>query len=156
MREQPLVFRIMIVDDNPDDLDLIAEAIKETELPLELIPFTKGEAAFDYLVGGGQVDLVISDLNMPRVSGVDLLSRIAAEPAWSHIALALTSSSSQGMLPAHLTGQIQVPYLFKSSEWSGYLRLVREIHQTLVSRGQRPGRNADGQHLAARMQTPSS
>ena len=154
MSEQRLAFRIMIVDDNPDDLDLIGEAIKETGLPLELIAFTKGEAAFAYLCQGRPVDLVISDLNMPRVSGIDLLTRIAAEPSLSHIPLALTSSSSQGRLPAHLTEQMQVPYLFKSAEWSGYLRLAREIYQTLSSRGQRTGRNADAQHLATLMRTP--
>ena len=156
MKEHNHIFRIIIVDDNADDIDLLGEAVKEVNLPLEIVPFTDGAQAFDYLRQGHSADLVIADVNMPLISGIELLNKISKDPTLSQVQLALTSGSSQGKLPASITDGASFPYLCKSPDWSGYLRLAREIYDCLLSRGHDSGKTANAKPLVSLMRRSST
>lgn len=73
----PAPQRVVVVDDNPDDRELLT-AIVQTALPdAELRVFESGIQAL-VAIGHTSADLVITDLNMPHMDGAEMLRQLAA------------------------------------------------------------------------------
>jgi two-component system, chemotaxis family, response regulator Rcp1 len=67
---------ILLVEDNPGDIRLVVEALKSCEIPAELTVAADGEKALALLREEVvKPDLVILDLNIPKVSGISLLEQ---------------------------------------------------------------------------------
>ena len=67
--------RIFICDDEPDIIELIATLLELEFDEIEIDKFDNSEQGLEYLKNGGQeYSLIISDLNMPGVSGVDIFN----------------------------------------------------------------------------------
>lgn len=73
--EAPVCRRVMLVDDELENLDVLA-AVLEGEW--EIFVASSGEQALEMLHSTGPVDLLIADQRMPGISGVELLARVAA------------------------------------------------------------------------------
>lgn len=93
---------ILIVEDNPGDLLLMTEALKEIRLRYRLNCATDGEAAMAYLTGkngfaGSPVpDLIVLDLNLPKKDGREVLREIKANKDLKLIpVIVLTTSSDE-------------------------------------------------------------
>lgn len=68
---------IVIVDDDADDQELYAEAIRDIGVPNEIRFFDGGQPAIDYLyTTGEQPFLILSDVNMPQMSGLQFKEKI--------------------------------------------------------------------------------
>lgn len=88
--------RILIADDDVDDLELIEEAIHNTEPQAELYKVTGGKAIMKYL--GEQRDedlpcLIIIDYNMPEMNGAQVLQQLNSKPRYQHIPKVMLSTS---------------------------------------------------------------
>jgi CheY-like chemotaxis protein len=89
--------QILLVEDNPGDADLVVEAVRD--FPCEVTIARDGVEAIDFLRGEGrhggapQPDLVLLDLNLPRLGGRDVLARVKEDPALKHIPFIVLSSS---------------------------------------------------------------
>jgi CheY-like chemotaxis protein len=72
------MLRITMVEDNPADSRLMVSALEQCGLPVNVVVFNTGAKALDYLLGTTPVrcDLVLLDLNLPGISGYDVLERI--------------------------------------------------------------------------------
>ncbi|HYI97333.1 MAG TPA: response regulator [Bryobacteraceae bacterium] len=76
------MLRIVVVEDNPADAQMFRIALEETGASIEIIPITDGVEALEYFAEdkAGEVlaecDLVVLDLNLPRVSGFEVLEWI--------------------------------------------------------------------------------
>lgn len=93
--------RILVAEDNPADVYLLREAIRQHGDAIELMVVSDGEEALEYLDSRGQFagspppDLFVLDLNLPRSDGSDVLRRIRELPAFADIpVVVLTSSDS--------------------------------------------------------------
>ena len=93
--------QILLVEDNPADVELLVEALEEHAVSCELLIVTNGERAaifLDEIDAGKQScpDLFILDLNLPRMSGTEILERMRGSSACQHVPVViLTSSDSQ-------------------------------------------------------------
>lgn len=68
---------IIIIEDDPDDLDLFAEVFKELNTQNEIISFQDGLTALEYLTNSGDLAfLIISDINLPKLDGFALREKI--------------------------------------------------------------------------------
>jgi len=74
------VRRVLVVDDDADTRAVLVEALNE-EPDLVAEGVDGGEEALRRLAAEGNVDLVLSDLAMPEVSGFELITRLRANPA---------------------------------------------------------------------------
>src|SRR3712207_1757180 len=101
MRSPPCV---LLVEDNPDDADLIAHAFRKAQAPHRLEMVGDGEQAIDYLTGrlpieGGEPQplpaVVLLDLKLPRQSGFAVLAWIRANPHIRHVPVVVLTSSGQ-------------------------------------------------------------
>lgn len=68
---------ILIVDDDNDDQEIYADAIKEIGIPNEIRFFASGQKALDYLLlTGEQPFIILSDVNMPLMNGIQFKEKI--------------------------------------------------------------------------------
>lgn len=88
--------RIVVFDDNAADVHLLAEALAENRMAFDLDVFDDGEQVHKYLASQKpQADLFVIDLNLPKLTGDEILFHIRQDKSLSHIpALVLTSSDS--------------------------------------------------------------
>jgi len=95
---------ILYAEDDKDDVYFMERAFKEAGLANELIVVPGGQHVKDYLTGKGKFTdreqyrmpgLVLLDLKMPGISGLELLKWIRAQPAVSTIPVVMFSSSNQ-------------------------------------------------------------
>lgn len=79
---------ILLVEDNPSDVDLTRRALKKGNIANELVVANDGQIALDYIFGTGRFTgrdtskmpaVILLDLNMPRVPGLEVLRRIRAD-----------------------------------------------------------------------------
>ena len=87
---------ILLAEDNPADVYLIEEALREHGVAFRIHVAEDGEAAINLLANDEiQPDIVLLDLNMPKRSGSVVLDRLRARPGSEHIpVIVLTSSDS--------------------------------------------------------------
>src|SRR5690242_16891562 len=88
--------RILLAEDNPADVYLIEEALREHAVPYELVLAEDGEQVLSILLQpAGKPDIILMDLNMPKRTGSEVLERMRGEPACQNIpVIVLTSSDS--------------------------------------------------------------
>jgi CheY-like chemotaxis protein len=68
---------IIIIEDDPDDLDLFNDVFKELNNPNEVIYFKDGVAALEYLTNSRvQAFIIMSDINLPKLDGFALREKI--------------------------------------------------------------------------------
>lgn len=94
--------QILLVEDNPGDVRLTVEALRNAKVANELHVVEDGEAAIDYLrqqgsyAGAPRPDIVLLDLNLPRLDGRGVLADIKSDPKLASIPiLVLTSSAAE-------------------------------------------------------------
>lgn len=93
---------ILLVEDNPGDVRLTQEAFRQANLAIDLDVVRDGEAALDYLYQRGEYEdapvpgLILLDLNLPKVDGMDVLETIKAEPELRRVpVIVLTGSGAE-------------------------------------------------------------
>ena len=68
---------IIIVEDDIDDQEMFSEVLKELNYKNEIIFFNDGQAALDFLISeSSEPFIVFSDINMPKLNGVELRKKI--------------------------------------------------------------------------------
>lgn len=99
MRTRPV--QILLVEDSPGDARLAIEALKDARILNSVHHVGDGAAALAFLkreppfAGAPHVDIVLLDLNLPKISGRDVLSAIRADKNLKKLpVIALTTSSS--------------------------------------------------------------
>ena len=97
--ERPV--EILLVDDNPGDARLATEALKDGEVESRLHTAKDGVEAIDFLRRKGgyfdapRPDLILLDLNMPRMNGRQVLAEIKEDPALKDIPVVILTGSRE-------------------------------------------------------------
>ena len=125
--------RILLVEDNEGDEFLVTDAFEHAGFPYEMEVVRNGEAALERLRGEGTYsgrpvpDLVLLDLNLPRLDGRDVLRTVKSDAQLAQVpVLVLTTSSSQSDIDT-CYGLHANAYLTKPFEVSGYESIVEAI-----------------------------
>lgn len=93
------VTEVLLVDDNPADIDLMSEALVKSKRQFHTNVVSDGAEAVSFLrrmgkyAGAPPVDLVVLDLNLPRKDGREVLSEIKADPALAQIPVVIFTTS---------------------------------------------------------------
>lgn len=90
--------RILIVEDYAPDVFLFQKALQENHVEFELTRFEDGERAMQALQKRGPdaleiPDLIILDLNVPKIDGMDILRAIRKDPTMVKVPIAILTSS---------------------------------------------------------------
>lgn len=96
--------RILLVEDNPDDEELTIEALKDSRVLNEIVVARDGAEALDYLFCTGkyaerdkatQPTLILLDLKLPKLDGLEVLKRIRSADATRLISVVILTSSKE-------------------------------------------------------------
>jgi CheY-like chemotaxis protein len=97
---------ILLVEDNEGDIVLAREALKEARIKNRITVITDGEKALEYLFcndNDRKPDLILLDMNLPKVNGLEVLAKIKADEVLKIIPVVMltTSTSEQDVLDAY-------------------------------------------------------
>jgi two-component system, chemotaxis family, response regulator Rcp1 len=90
---------ILLVEDNPGDIRLTQEILKDSKMHNNLLVANNGEEALGYLYRQGMhrnvvcPDLILLDLNLPKKGGYEVLEQIKADPELKRIPVVILTSS---------------------------------------------------------------
>jgi chemotaxis family two-component system response regulator Rcp1 len=95
------VVDLLLVEDNPGDVRLTEEALRDAGMPVHLSVATDGVEAVDFLHRRGKYkdaprpDLILLDLNLPKKNGPEVLSDIKTDPDLKRIPVLVMTTSSE-------------------------------------------------------------
>jgi two-component system, chemotaxis family, response regulator Rcp1 len=137
MRSRPV--EILLVEDNPGDARLTLEAFKEGKVINHLTVLQDGVEALDYLrrtgahTGASTPDLILLDLNLPKMDGREVLAAIKDDPVLRTIpVVVLTTSSSQDDV-TRAYGHHANCYITKPVDLDQFLRVIQSIETFWLS-----------------------
>ena len=124
---------ILLVEDNPADVDLTKEALEDAKVCTRLHVVDDGEKAIGFLCRKGQYadaprpDLILLDLNLPKKDGPQVLSEIRADPNLTHIPVVIltTSQAEEDILRTY---ELHANcYISKPVNFQQFMRVVKAI-----------------------------
>ena len=127
--------RILLVEDNERDVELTLAALEEYNLANEVVVARDGEEALDYLYQRGKysdrVDglpaVVLLDLNMPKVDGMEVLQRMKLDPVLKQVPVVMVTSSrvEQDLVRSYELGVNA--YVVKPVDFQKFIESIRQI-----------------------------
>lgn len=130
--------QILLVEDNPDDVEITRRAFRRGGVATDLHVVRDGQEALDFLFregdyGGGndtpQPDLILLDLNLPRVNGLEVLERIRASDGLSVIPVIMltVSEREEDVLDAYQLGSNA--YITKPVELERFMHAIEVLEE---------------------------
>lgn len=143
----PPPVRILLVEDDPMDIELTLDAFDEIEMKSTVHVARGGREGLDYLRGTGAYadraryplpDIILLDLKMPDVDGHAVLREVKATPGIRRLpVVVLTSSKEEGdLITSYDNGANS--YLVKPISFNGFLEVVETIAQYWLTLNVRP------------------
>lgn len=87
---------ILLVDDSPDDVELTRLSLLNNRISNPVAVARDGAEALDLLAGGGPMPvLVLLDLKLPRVNGLEVLAKMRSDPRTRRIPVVVISTSGE-------------------------------------------------------------
>ncbi|MEC5396817.1 response regulator [Uliginosibacterium sp. H1] len=138
---------ILLVEDNPDDEALTLRAFGKNRIPNEIVVARDGVDALDYLFGTGRhagrdlgimPAVVLLDLKLPRIDGLEVLRRIRADSrtALLPVVVLTTSREHQDIHEAYSLGANS--YVRKPVDFERFLQTVGQLGQYWLSLNEVP------------------
>jgi len=131
----PLRFCVLIVEDNPHDVRLTTEALRDARTSsdihvaqdgAEALAFVRREGAY---AGAPEPDLVFLDLNIPKIDGHEVLQAMKADARLRHIPVVVLSSSARDSDVERAYDEQASTYVRKPSDLDQYFTAVRAVKE---------------------------
>jgi CheY-like chemotaxis protein len=127
---------ILLVEDNPADVKITQRALRESGLPVDLIVVRDGQEAVEYLLHEGNhasksgwrsPDLILLDLNLPRMSGREFLERVRNTPALKVVPVVVLTTSRRREDISQMYAAGANTYIEKPQEFERFVEVLRTI-----------------------------
>jgi two-component system response regulator len=127
---------ILLVEDNPDDELLTIKALKESKIKNEVVVAHDGVEALDFLYGTGThkgrdvrivPDVILLDLKLPRIDGLEVLRRIRADERTKILPVVILTSSreEQDVMNGYRLGANS--YIRKPVDFDNFSEAIRHL-----------------------------
>ena len=127
---------ILLVEDNPDDEMLTIRALKKNNILNEVVVARDGVQALDFLFGEGehaerdisiQPQVILLDLKLPKIDGLEVLKRIRADERTKLLPVVIltTSNEQRDMLSSYELGANS--YIRKPVDFDQFMDAVRQL-----------------------------
>jgi CheY-like chemotaxis protein len=126
---------VLLVEDDPDDLELTLHALKEARITNPIQVVRDGEEALDYIFSRGKFAkrestrprVILLDLKLPKVDGLQVLRQIKADPHSRGIPVVILTSSSEerDLIEGYRLGANS--YIQKPVDFAQFQKTIREL-----------------------------
>ena len=125
---------VLLIEDNPDDIALTLRAFEKNKLTNEVIVARDGAEALELLFGAAGLareqrmpQLVLLDLNLPKIAGLEVLRRIRANPESRLLPVVILTSSKEeeDLLSSYNLGANS--YVRKPVDFTAFAEAVRQL-----------------------------
>lgn len=123
-------FRMMYIDDSPEDLRIVSSVVQRVDGSVEVLPFLSGELALAKLEDDQNnhlPDVILLDLNMPGMSGHDVLKRLKSSDRLRPIPVVVFTSSNQSSDVRTSYEEHANSVIIKPGEFMEYMELFEEV-----------------------------
>lgn len=126
---------ILVAEDSPQDLEMTLAALAENHLANDIVSVHDGEQALDFLFrrgqyagrAGGDPVVVLLDLKMPKVDGIEVLRAIKSDVGLRNIPVVmLTSSREEGDLARSYEAGVNA-YVVKPVDFGAFTEAIRQV-----------------------------
>jgi two-component system response regulator len=127
---------ILLVEDNPADVEITRRALRDSGAPVELIVVRDGQEALDYLLRQGShvaasprrlPDLILLDLNLPRLTGRDVLERLRATDTFRSVPVVVLTTSTRPEDVRALYAAGANTYIEKPPDFRQFVEVLKTI-----------------------------
>ncbi len=132
--------RILLIEDNPADVDLLRRAFAAADLDCELTRLEDGAEALAFVrrveAGSGETapDLTVLDLNLPKNDGLEVLQAMRGSPAFASVPVAVLSSSASGRERNRIEQLGIGRYITKPPDLDEFLEIGHTLKNLLAQR----------------------
>ena len=134
--EERKMTNILLVEDNPDDIAICQRALKEAKILNKIYIVRDGKEALDYLKHEGQYKgteaspkpgLILLDINLPKINGLDVLKSIKADSQLKNIPVVMltVSKRDEDILKGYNRGCNS--FIQKPVDFDKFVQIVKEI-----------------------------
>ena len=127
---------ILLVEDNPDDVELTLHALKKSNITNDVVVAQDGKEALDYLFGKGEYInrdtskipvLILLDLNLPKINGIEVLQGIRADERTRLLPTVILTSSKeeQDLVNGYRSGANS--YIRKPVDFNQFAEAIRQL-----------------------------
>ena len=127
---------ILLVEDNPDDVELTLYALKNNNIKNEVIVVNDGAEALDYLFGKGRYSdrnlnempaVILLDLKLPKIDGLEVLQKIRKNKTTKFLSVVILTSSKeeQDLISSYSLGANS--YVRKPVDFNQFAEAVRNL-----------------------------
>ena len=121
--------KVLLVEDNPDDVLLTERALRQSKIANELIVCGDGVEALDYLLDESKElpAVVLLDLNLPRVNGIEVLQKLRQTPRTAIVPVVVltTSREESDLVRSYTLGANS--YIVKPVDFEQFVEATRQI-----------------------------
>ena len=121
------MFNVLLIEDNPDDVDLTLEAIERSKLLLNVDVAGDAQEAYARLSSEPLPQLILLDLNLPKTPGHEIIKVLRNDPAWRTIPICVLSSSKADMDVTETYARGANCYVSKPLDFNRFKEIVTEI-----------------------------
>lgn len=140
MSEEKGRIKVFMIDDNPDDIELTLEAFREvkSEFGFSFDVAQDGVEAMQYLKREGEhsarqtPDLILLDLNMPRMNGFEVLEELKSDNELKNIPVVVLSISQNKDDIARVNELNANSYIVKPMDINEYVNVVRKVESIVM------------------------
>ncbi len=131
---------ILLVEDNPADVAFFKEALQELHAPTKLHVVRDGVETMDFLcrrlrsMGATRPDVLVLDLNLPRMSGQEVLRQMASDEELVRIPVAVLTTSTSERWVCDILPPGRCLYFVKTDRFDGLQAIIKTItsHATVA------------------------
>jgi len=138
---------ILLAEDNPDDILLTQRAFKKSKVANELVIVRDGQEVLDFLFAEGKYDgrdtsimpeVILLDLKMPRMDGLEVLKRIREDIRTKHLPVVVltTSKEENDIVQSYCLGANS--YISKPVDFDQFVEAVEQLGLYWLVLNQKP------------------
>ncbi len=127
---------ILLIEDNPNDAELAIRALMKNKIMNKLVHLSDGELALEFLFGTGKYQgrdiskkpkVILLDLKMPKVNGIELLKKIKEHDNTKNIPVVVLTSSKENpdIQQSYALGANS--YIVKPVDFDNFVKAVSDI-----------------------------
>jgi len=129
------LIKILLVEDDPNDVELTLSALRENHIANDVVVARDGEEALDYLFRGGPYEsrdagepaVVLLDLKLPKVGGMEVLERIKDDPRLRTLPVVVLTSSREEQDLVRSNNLGTNAYVVKPVDFQDFIETVGQV-----------------------------